>query len=99
MTVRKRSVDSNYRKIPLKKKTKKKTRRKSGEDLFNHVISLTGIPAQSIKRELKTILDRKNIDVNHLTVDQLRQVAASYLREIMGGLIDRYHHRKTEKTH
>lgn len=82
------------------KKTEKKTRKKkktshSGDDLFNQVISLTGIPAQTIKRELKSILDRKNIDVNNLTLDQLRCVVASYLREIMGGILDRHYHRKT----
>ncbi len=83
----------------LKKPVKKKNRRtKRGEELFNQVIALTGIPAKHIKRELKAILDRKNIDVNNLTLDQLRVVVASYLREIMGGLLDKYTHRRPENT-
>ena len=86
----------------MKKKpnTKKpKPKQKNGDDLFNQVIALTGLPGEKIKRELKSILDRKNIDVNNLTLDQLRGVVASYLREIMGGLLDRYHHKKPENTH
>lgn len=67
-------------------------------DLFNQVINLTGIPAQTIRKELKTILDRKNIDVNSLTIEQLRVVVASYLREIMGGILDRYG-KKSETPH
>lgn len=50
---------------------------------------MSGIPASSIHKDLKSILDRKNLDENHLTLDQLRIVVASYLREIMGGLLDK----------
>lgn len=79
----------------LKKKSKKRTRKapKRGTDLFNQVVKLTGIPAKNIREELKIILERKNIDVKSLTIDQLRVVVASYLREIMGGLLDRSHGR------
>ena len=63
------------------------------------MIRLTGIPSKSIQRELKTILDRKNIDVKDLTLDQLRSAVASYVREIMGGLLDRRSHRHTESDH
>lgn len=41
-----------------------------------------------MRNELHSLLERKNIDVAHLTLDQLRMAAASYLREIMEGLID-----------
>lgn len=33
-------------------------------------------------------MDRKNIDVKNLTLDQLRVAAASYLREIMEGMLE-----------
>jgi len=86
----------------LKKKPRKKAvrkpRPKRGEELFNQVVALTGIDAKSIQRELKTICDRKGIDLNHLTLDQLRTVVASYLREIMGSLLDRYHPRRSDPT-
>jgi hypothetical protein len=74
-------------------------RPKSGHDLLNQVIKLTGIPAKHIREELKAILDRKNIDVKNLTLDQLRLVVASYLREIMGNLLDRTHAKRPETNH
>jgi hypothetical protein len=82
----------------LEKRSKKKAKAEGGSDLLDQVIRLTGIPAKTIKRELKTILDRKNIDVNHLTLDQLRSVVASYVREIMSGVLDRHREKKPEHT-
>lgn len=80
-------------------KPARKNRAKVGEDLFNQVVALTGIPAKTIQRELNTILERKNIDIHHLTLDQLRGVVASYLREIMGNVLDRCSPRRTDPTH
>ncbi len=60
-----------------------------GQDLLNQVIQLTGIPADSIRRELKVILDKKNLALEQLTLEQLRAVTASYLREIIGSILDR----------
>ncbi len=80
-----------------KQKTAKKLPSK-GEELLNQVIRLTGIPAGTIRNELHAILERKNIDIRHLTLDQLRSVVASYLREIMGNVLDRCH-RKGETQH
>ena len=70
-----------------------------GTELFNQVVALTGIPAKSIHKELKAILERKKIDIDSLTLDQLRQVVASYLRETLGGLLDRGNTRKPDETH
>jgi len=84
---------------PAAPKKPRKTRAKKGEELFNQVVALTGIPANSIQRELKTILERKNIDIHNLTLDQLRGVVASYLREIMGNVLDRCSPRRTDPTH
>jgi hypothetical protein len=69
-------------------KPRKKSKEHKGDDLFDQVVRLTGIPAKTIKDELKVILERKNIDISKLTLDQLRTVVASYLREIMGSLLD-----------
>lgn len=74
-------------------KKKKPKRKKRGQDLLNQVIQLTGIPSRHIKQELLCILERKKIDLNSLTLDQLRLVVASYLREIMGNLLDRTPHK------
>ena len=82
MKPKKRKKAAKKKKKPAKKAAPKK-------DLFSQVVKLSGIPAASIQKELKDILDKKNIDLNHLTLDQLRQVAASYLREIMCSVLDR----------
>lgn len=85
-------------KTPARKSTKK-TKPKNGADLFQQVVRLTGIPQKQLKQELKGILDRNHIDLKDLTIDQLRAAAASYLREIMGGILDRCSHKKGESHH
>ncbi|MCB0406070.1 MAG: hypothetical protein KDD51_14910 [Bdellovibrionales bacterium] len=74
----------------------KESQNDKGKDLLEQVIHLTGIPAKAIRRELKSILDKKNIDLNSLTIDELRRVVASYLREIMSTALDRSQHDKSE---
>ncbi|MCB0417026.1 MAG: hypothetical protein H6617_12440 [Bdellovibrionaceae bacterium] len=74
----------------------KESQNDKGKDLLEQVIHLTGIPAKAIRRELKSILDKKNIDLNSLTIDELRRVVASYLREIMSTALDRSQQDKTE---
>ncbi len=78
---------------------KKKPTKKKNDDLFNQVVKLTGLPGKTIRRELKSILDKKNIDANQLTIDQLRAVVASYLREIMSNLLERASSRRQETRH
>jgi len=72
----------------LKKKTQKPRKAKKGSALFNDVVKLTGLPGKTMRRELRSLMDRKNIDVKNLTLDQLRVAAASYLREIMEGMLE-----------
>ena len=81
-----------------KKRSRKKARPPKGKALLEQVISLTGIPSKSIGRELKLILEQKNLEVSSLTLDQLRSAVASYLREIMGGLLEK-HPKKPDSTH
>ncbi|MBY0371261.1 hypothetical protein K2X33_11280 [bacterium] len=72
----------------MKKRIQKQRRPRQGNALLNEVIRLTGIPAKAMRRELNTLLEKKNLDVKNLTLEQLRMVAAAYLREIMGNLPD-----------
>lgn len=72
----------NKRKRPPQKKGR-------SPNLLDHVIQLTGIPSDMVKRELKHILETKGIDGKKLTLEQLRSVVASYLREIMSGVLIR----------
>lgn len=89
--------------IKMNPETRKKTKRKrtppKGRALLNQVISLTGIPSKTIRRELKSLLEQKNIDASQLTVDQLRSAVASYLREIMGGLLEKHPTKRTDNSH
>lgn len=75
---------------PAKKKSPNASSKASrGSELLNQVIRMSGIPAGSIQKDLKTILERKNLDENNLTLDQLRVVVASYLREIMASILEK----------
>lgn len=67
--------------------------------LLDQVIQLTGIPSQTIRKELQQIMAKKNFKAEDITLDQLRAVAATYLREIMGGLLESTHLRRQDKTH
>lgn len=80
-------------------KKKKPVKKKAGGDLFHQVVRLTGIPKQALLKELKGILDKQHIDVSSLTLEELRCAAASYLREIMGGILDKYHPKREESLH
>lgn len=66
-----------------------KTRRRKKQDLLAQLAKLTGISVATIRRELKDILDRKNINIHDITLEQLRTVTASYLRQIMCSVLSR----------
>lgn len=85
--------------VTKRKKTRKAARPKKRKRLLDQVIQLTGIPSQTIRRELQAIIHRHNISPEELTLDQLRTVAASYLREIMGGLLETTHLKRQDRTH
>lgn len=72
-----------------KKSVRKKAAPSAGERLLDQVVRLTGLDSQAVKKELQTLLAKKNLDVNQLTLEQLRHVIASYMREIMMGILDR----------
>ena len=90
----------------MKKKTTKSNLKKKrskhpvkGDALLNYVVKLTGLPSTDIKNELKEILEKKNISLNQLNIKQLRGVAASYVREIMLTLVEKYQLKKTDSLH
>lgn len=85
-------------KTPRKKRKKASPRKPSKKRLLDQVIQLTGIPSQTIRKELQTIMAKKNIKTDDITLDQLRSVAATYLREIMGGLLESTHLRRHDRT-
>ena len=82
-----------------RKPATRKRKPRAETDLFHQLIHLTGMPANTIRKELKSILERKNIDLDNLTLEQLRTVVASYMRQILGTLLDRPPQKKSEITH
>ena len=52
--------------MPQKKKKQLIGRRKKGDALLTHVVKLTGLPTEVLTKELKEILERKNINLNNL---------------------------------
>ena len=77
------------KRVASKTRPLKKTSKKKGAPLFEQVVRLTGIPSKMISNELKTILEKRNIDISNLTVEELRSAVASYVREIMLGILDK----------
>ncbi|MFM8268621.1 MAG: hypothetical protein ACKN9V_00380 [Pseudomonadota bacterium] len=82
-----------------KPKRKKRSKKASKNRLLDQVIQLSGIPSQAIRKELQAIMAKNNIKTDEITLDQLRVIAASYLREIMGGLLESSHFRRQDRTH
>ena len=56
-----------------------------GNKLFRQLIELTGLPAEEIGRELRRLVGERGIDPDFVTLEQLREVLASYLRQTLKG--------------
>ncbi len=69
----------------------RRRRNTSAGDLFSQVVTATGIPAESIEKELRSLLERRGVNVERLTLAQLRAAVAQYLREVMAELLERTH--------
>ena len=69
----------------IPKRTKKRPEK---PDLLAQLVQLTGFSGQIIRRELHDILENKGINIHDITLEQLRSVAATYLRQIMKSLCE-----------
>ena len=83
--------------VVASRKRKRKSQPKKG--LLEQVLKLTGIPTQTIRRELVTIMKKKKINPEEISLDQLRSIATSYLKEIMGGLLESPPIRRQDRVH
>lgn len=54
-----------------------------GNELFNEVTDLTGLPKNLISDELVSILGRVGTDSENVTLEELREAMASYLMEVI----------------
>lgn len=53
-----------------------------GNKLFAQVTGLTGLPEELIGEELKTLLERKGVAPEQMTMDSLREALADYLNQM-----------------
>jgi len=53
-----------------------------GNKLFSEVTELTGLPEEIIGEELKTLLERKGVEPEQLTLESLREALADYLTQM-----------------
>lgn len=59
-----------------------------GQELFETVVSLSGLPDQLIRSELNEILDQAEQDDGALTLEQLRSAMIEYLEMINDAVAD-----------
>lgn len=53
-----------------------------GNKLFSQVTALTGLPEELIGPELKTLLERKGVAPEQMTMESLREALADYLAQV-----------------
>jgi hypothetical protein len=54
-----------------------------GEKLFSEVTEATGLPNETISRELAELITSAGYDKETLTLDQLRHALAEYVQDIL----------------
>jgi len=61
-----------------------KQNHKTGNDLIDQIVELTGLPKESIEQELTGILKASGLDPQKLTIDELRSAMMAYLTSFHG---------------
>lgn len=54
-----------------------------GEDLIQYFIKLTGLPEESARAEIQTIVKKLNKPISEVSTEDLRVVLARYLQDII----------------
>jgi hypothetical protein len=54
-----------------------------GTGLLRILIEATGLPKDSLEREMKRILDQRGLKEEDLTLEDLREVIAAYLQDAL----------------
>ena len=54
----------------------------SGNQLFDEVMSLTGLPKELVSEDLAPVLQRLGVTPESMTLDDLRRAMAEYLAEV-----------------
>ena len=59
-----------------------------GKNLFEQVTEMTGLPIEPVRRDLKKHLDLHKIDIDDLTIEDLRRIMIQYLLETVDETLD-----------
>ena len=59
-----------------------------GRNLFEQVTELTGLPPELVQKDLKKYLDLDGINVDDLSIEDLRRIMIRYLSETVEDTID-----------
>ena len=54
-----------------------------GQKLIQEVCSHTDVPEELLSTELKNLLQKRDFCEEHLTLDQLRELLAEYLQDVL----------------
>lgn len=54
-----------------------------GLALLRVLIQSTGLPMDAVEREIKRLLDIRNLKAEDLTLDDVREILASYLQDVL----------------
>lgn len=55
----------------------------TGHDLLKTICRSTDISSQTLEKELNRLLDKNGVSAENLTLDQLREVLADYLQDVL----------------
>lgn len=54
-----------------------------GQELYETLTLLTGLPEDFVRREFSNLITKNNLDINTLTVDDVRNVLADFLQDTL----------------
>ena len=54
-----------------------------GLGLLRSLIEATGLPGEAVEREIQRLLRARGVDPAHVTVDDLREMLAAYLQDVL----------------
>ena len=62
--------------------------RNMGKIKLSDVVLATELPTDPVEKELVSLMKKNNISAEELTIDELREIVAEYLQEVLLGLKD-----------
>ncbi|MEK6554394.1 MAG: hypothetical protein AABZ31_04065 [Bdellovibrionota bacterium] len=57
----------------------------TGPELLQQIILLSGLPAESARREVEALALQRNKNLDNLTLDDVRYILAMYLQDVLLG--------------